>query len=328
MPLALPLPPRLPSHRRSRLRLPKSVGRSRKKRKRFSKKTATTTIWARASYNFGISVFLTPLKYHTLISFTAPCARNKSLSLTPLFSTARKGISLFQPITSLPPPTENTFPSCRRRDAATTTSSPYLTSLGSPTKVAPSYNNLKVSATKIPTYIPALQPTPRTIPDGRIPAKFHDGKSDLDPTEWKPADPTIAGGKSPTQPGEWKPKLTHRSSSEASSYLSKFHHSSESLTSKRRPMVGHSGMTVSSRSIPGLSDTPTASTSSEESLSGTPYEFVGRSALSMPVRPANIASGGINASNDLTYEKKRVRTSLGSASGSLKKLLENTAGGM
>jgi len=132
-------------------------------------------------------------------------------------------------------------------------------------------------------------------------------------------------GKSPTK--EWKPKLPHRPSSEAFSYLSKFHRSSDSLASKRRPMLGH-GRTVS-RTTPSLSHTPTASTSSEESLlAGTPYEFVG---ASLPVMSTTQVSEGVqmgNDSGDLTYEKKFVAASLGSAAGSLKKLLGTTAGGM
>lgn len=153
---------------------------------------------------------------------------------------------------------------------------------------------------------------------------LHDGKSDLDPTEWKPAETTRTERRSPTKSGEWKPKLPHRPSSEASSFLGKFHRSSDSLASKRRPMIGHGRSTVSNRTTPSLSHTPTASTSSEESLAGTPYEFVVRPALSMPSTSAAQVSKGIDVTkdrNDLTYEKKHVGTNLGSASGSLKKLL-------
>lgn len=174
---------------------------------------------------------------------------------------------------------------------------------------------------RIPTYVPRLQPTPRTAPAGRIPAKFHDGKSDLDPTEWKPAELGVNAGRSPTKSGEWRPKLAHRPSSEATSYLSKFHSSSDSLNSKRRPLIGHGRTTVSSRSTPGLSHTPNASTSSEESLTGTPYEFVARPALSMPATSATKASVACNDGDDLTYEKKHIGTSMSSATGSLKKLL-------
>ena len=224
------------------------------------------------------------------------------------------------------PPVDSVSSSCRRRDADTPATYPYhFDSLRSPTKLASSYDYTDPEGTKIPTYVPALQPTPRTIPDGRIPAKFHEGKSDIDPTEWKPAEPSVAEGKSPTKTGEWKPKLSHRPSSEAASFLNKFHASSDSLASKRRPLTGHGRATVSSRSIPGLSHTPTASTSSEESLSGTPYEFVARPALSLPAASTKKATIGKMGGNDFTYEKKHIPASLASASGSLKKLLGNTA---
>jgi hypothetical protein len=181
---------------------------------------------------------------------------------------------------------------------------------------------------RIPTYVPRAQCTPRSFHDDRIPPKAHDGKSDLDPTEWKPAEPCDTERKSPGK--EWKPKLVHHPSSEAFSYLSKFHRSTESLASKRRPALGHGRST--SRTTPSLSHTPTASTSSEESLAGTPYEYVGRPAISMPtVSTTTSASEGINVikdANDLTYEKKHVGASLGSATGSLKKLLGTAAAGM
>ena len=124
---------------------------------------------------------------------------------------------------------------------------------------------------------------------------------------------------------EWKPRLPDRPSNEAFSYLSKFHRSSDSLYSKRRPALGHGRSTLSSRTTPSLSHTPTASTSSEESLSGTPYEFVARPALSAPTTTTSRCTDGrkpARIENDrLTYEKKSVATSLSSASGSLKKLL-------
>ena len=225
----------------------------------------------------------------------------------------------------------NRDPSCRRRDSVAPATNPYL-SLASPTKMVPSaYSDDIVDplGSKVPTYVAAMQPTPRLTQDARIPPPMaHDGKSDLDPTEWKPAETTLMEIKSP--PGakavERKPKLPHYPSSEAFAYLSKFHRSSDSLYSKRRPALGHGRSTISSRTTPSLSHTPTASTSSEESLSGTPYEFVARPALSMPTTTtSHCTEGGKLAQaedDDLTYEKKFVVTSLGSAAtGSLKKLL-------
>lgn len=219
--------------------------------------------------------------------------------------------------------------SCRRRDSVLPTANPYL-SLASPTKmVPPAYSEDMDNpfGSKIPTYVAAMQPTPRPTSESWIPPMAHDGKSDLDPTEWKPAEPTLTESKSPPSPkaGEWKPKLPHRPSSEAFSYLSKFHRSSDSLYSKRRPALCHGRSTISSRTTPSLSHTPTASTSSEESLSGTPYEFIARPALSMPTTTTSRGTEGGKLvqveHGDLTYDKKFVGMSLGSATGSLKKLL-------
>lgn len=222
--------------------------------------------------------------------------------------------------------------SCRRRDSMVPATNPYL-GLASPTNTAPSASFADIDdpcGSKIPTYVAAMQPTPRPKGEARIPPLAHDGKSDLDPTEWKPAEPNLSESKSPpgAKTAEWKPKLSHAPSSEAFSYLSKFHRSSDSLYSKRRPVLGHGLSAVSSRTTPSLSHTPTASTSSEESLSGTPYEFVARPALSMPTTTAcgRIEGGKLPqvGDDDFTYEKKVVGTSLGSATGSLKRFLKTS----
>ena len=89
-------------------------------------------------------------------------------------------------------------------------------------------------------------------------------------------------------------------------------------------MIGHGSTTVSTPSTPRLSHTPTASTSSGESLSGTPYEFVVHPTAGMPVATALKQSEGVEAGKDLTYEKKHVGASLISATGSLKKLLDTS----
>ncbi|CAF9933009.1 hypothetical protein IMSHALPRED_009036 [Imshaugia aleurites] len=220
--------------------------------------------------------------------------------------------------------------SCRRRDSVIPPTNPYL-SLASPTRMVLSTFSDDMDdpfGSKIPTYVAAMRPTPRSTRDARIPPMAHDGKSDLDPTEWKPAEPTLMESKSPPGPkaGEWKPKLPHRPTSEAFSYLSKFHRSSDSLHLKHRPALAHGRCTTSSHATPSLSHTPTASsTSSEESLSGTPYEFVARPALSMPTTTTSRCTEGGKVAqiedDDLSYEKKSVGRSLGSATGSLKKLL-------
>ena len=172
----------------------------------------------------------------------------------------------------------------------------------------------------------------------RIPPLEHDGKSDLDPSEWKP-------------------HLSHRPSSEAFRFLSLFHRSSATLTPTRRPAL-QSRNTVASVAIttPSLSHTPTTSTSSDESLAGTPYDFATRpllprldpkystsagtksvdlvtphvpSAFSVPndigtdVKPIlKVKSWDGLTVADVTFEKKWVLGSTGPAAGSLKKLLE------
>lgn len=217
--------------------------------------------------------------------------------------------------------------SCRRRDSFVPTTNLYL-NLMSPTEIGPSAHsdsNFDLSGSRSPAHVAAMQPTPRPTSDARIPPVAHNGKSDLDPTEWKPAEPTLMESKSPPSPKDGKPKLPLRTGNEAFSYLSKFHRSNDSLSSKRRPTLGHDRSTLSSRTAPSLSHTPTASTSSEESLSGTPYEFVARPTLSMPTttnsRCTKRGKLALAEDDDLTYEKKFVGTNLGSATGSLKKLL-------
>ncbi|KAL9595467.1 MAG: hypothetical protein Q9219_006427 [cf. Caloplaca sp. 3 TL-2023] len=168
-------------------------------------------------------------------------------------------------------------------------------------------------------------PTPRPMRSARIPPKAHEGKSDLDPTEWKP-------------------KLPHRPNSDAFKYLGQFHRTSPTTSwSPRRPAAIHA-QTMSSVPLtaPSLSATPSASSTSSSggSVAGTPYDFVDRplmhpnatavksvdlvipqlpSAFSVPAKPAERtkvaikvtglpatarASENIAFGNDLNYEKK------------------------
>lgn len=62
-------------------------------------------------------------------------------------------------------------PSCRRRDSVVPTTNTYL-SLASPTKMVPSAYSDDIDdpfGSKIPTYVAAMQPTPRPTSDARIP---------------------------------------------------------------------------------------------------------------------------------------------------------------
>lgn len=217
--------------------------------------------------------------------------------------------------------------SCRRRDASTPATNPYLSlALANPDHIPPQHPTLSdLFGETIPTYVPALQPTPPSFPDARIHPVDHEGKSDLDPTEWKPAELELGVDKSEenVQSNVRKPRLQHRPSSEAFNFLSRFHTSSD--RSKRCTGLGQKQSTIT-RGTPSLSHTPT---SSEESLVGTPYEFVTRPAISMPTTSAasHVITGdkAPKAGEVLNYEKQVVGSGLGGASGSLKRLLGTRA---
>ncbi|KAL8999093.1 MAG: hypothetical protein Q9169_001981 [Polycauliona sp. 2 TL-2023] len=132
-----------------------------------------------------------------------------------------------------------------------------------------------------PPLVPRAVPTPRPGPSARIPPEAHEGKSDLDPTEWKP-------------------KLAHRPTSDASKYLSQFHRTPPSYGSPRRgsphrPAALHAQTMYSvPTNAPSLSATPSASSTSSEddSVAGTPYDFGNRP--SMPTRPNPVHSRSVN----------------------------------
>lgn len=201
----------------------------------------------------------------------------------------------------------------------------------------------------LPDPIPRLQPTTSaSIKEARIPPNFHEGASDLDPTEWKPAEPVPGstdvplktgnstpvmsagrispfGGSSTSLGSSWKPKLHHRPSSAASTYLSQFHRSSDSLKSIKRQSARATSSFIA-HPTPGLTDSPTVSSpGSEESLSSTPYELVMRPrAVSRPTT-AVTTSPTEEADIEICYEKQTftsvIDSDLRSASGSLKELL-------
>ncbi|KAL8704184.1 MAG: hypothetical protein Q9201_002645 [Fulgogasparrea decipioides] len=177
-------------------------------------------------------------------------------------------------------------------------------------------------------------PTPRPMLSARIPPVAHEGKSDLDPTEWKP-------------------KTIHHPTSDASKYLSQFHRTPPTYGNPRRPSPVHAGaihaqsMTSVPMAAPSLSATPSASsTSSGDSIAGTPYDFANRpmtmdrrptsaaiksvdlvtpkklSAYSVPTKPTTAVSETMGLSSDLSYEKKlRVFDCHGPGVGSLTTLL-------
>ncbi|KAL8858467.1 MAG: hypothetical protein Q9178_004965 [Gyalolechia marmorata] len=133
---------------------------------------------------------------------------------------------------------------------------------------------------KKPSLVPRAVPTPLPASSARIPPEAHEGRSDLDPTEWKP-------------------KLSHYPSSDASMYLSQFHRTPPAYGSPRhgshhRPAALHTETVDSvSMNAPSLSATPSASsTSSGDSIAGTPYDFSKRP--SVHGRPDPVHSKSVN----------------------------------
>ena len=240
-----------------------------------------------------------------------------------------------------------TMCSCRRKDSVQSQSSSSY-----PTHAHHTLSLRLKEDPSDPRTIKARGVAPRPLPfsqiisAARIPSLDHDGKQDLDPTEWKPAERKL---------GSWKPKLTHRPSSEAFEYLSKFHRSSPTLNEGRRLQVRVRSSASVALTAPSLSHTPSANSSSEESLAGTPYEFVtppfvaragaaysdssAENSLEMRTPMAAVlaapeaggkpekaiekgcATSGSVALGNLSYEKKNVGGTSGPAAGSLQKLL-------
>ncbi|KAL9104972.1 MAG: hypothetical protein Q9163_000144 [Psora crenata] len=185
-----------------------------------------------------------------------------------------------------------------------------------------------------------MQPTPAPRRDARIPPKSHDGKPDLDPTEWKPSEPesdsdndhTAKPGSMNSQGGmAGRPKMQSRDTrSEGFVHLSRLHRSAESAPAKRRPGTG---------ATPPLSHASTVTASSpstDDSLAGTPYSFINNPPVSVPTTPITtvatattgpeVALAGLSLKTNvelrgIDYGKKTIAPGSRSARGSLKKLL-------
>ncbi|KAL8968469.1 MAG: hypothetical protein Q9183_002447 [Haloplaca sp. 2 TL-2023] len=234
---------------------------------------------------------------------------------------------------------------CKRMDAEHVSDYQTYTSLHSPTS---SEEDEALGSKKAPLVKRAV-PTPRPMLSARIPPDAHEGKSDLDPTEWKPSDPYFRG---------WKPKLSHRPSSDASKYLGQFHRTPPNYESPRR-LSPSRPVAVQARTLgsvpmaaPSLSATPsTSSTSSGDSVAASPYDFGNHaidhrrpmtstatksidlvtpkkltSARSVPAKPTITVNGSVSEdmslSGDLSYEKNwKIFDPRGPGSGSLSSLL-------
>ncbi|KAL8731439.1 MAG: hypothetical protein Q9166_003414 [cf. Caloplaca sp. 2 TL-2023] len=236
---------------------------------------------------------------------------------------------------------------CKRIDAQHVTDYDSYLPMSSP--VSSELDDIDFFGSKEPRIVARAIPTPRPILSARIPPEAHEGKSDLDPTEWKP-------------------KLVHRPTSDASKYLSQFHRTPPAYGSPRRGSP-HRPAAVSAQTMnsvllnaPSLSATPSASsTSSGDSSAGTPYDFVNHrpnpvhsksvnlvtpqkapTAYSVPAKPtaggqkltlgvsdlsALALSDNVGLSSDLSYEKKcnMAASYRGLGTGSLTRMLGGTS---
>ena len=228
---------------------------------------------------------------------------------------------------------------CRRMDALPSPN-PYPLSLRASHKSSGSIPTiLDPLGLSLPRYVPALQPTPRYYKDARIPPKHHNGKSDLDPTEWKPAETSTSDDdddhgpykskSSGSRVGSGRPGPQSREPSEALLYLSKHHSTNSSLPSKssrrRLPATG--------RTTPSLTASSSSSLASNSgtSLADGAYSFVSPPPVSVPTTSVTAMESVVNGmetfelgGEGLEYEKMNVRKGGKSAArGSLKKLLGN-----
>ncbi|KAL8816350.1 MAG: hypothetical protein Q9223_004619 [Gallowayella weberi] len=168
---------------------------------------------------------------------------------------------------------------CKRIDAQHV--SDYSSYVPMTSSVGNEPDDLDALGSKKPLLVPRAIPTPGPTASARIPPEAHEGKSDLDPTEWKP-------------------KLVHRTSSEASKYLGQFHRTPPAYGSPRRGSpyrpAATSTQTMSSvpMNAPSLSATPSASStsSSGDSIAGTPSDS--DNYLWMHRRPNPVHSKSVN----------------------------------
>lgn len=199
------------------------------------------------------------------------------------------------------PSTDVKTHSCRRKDSR----KPLSASLITTTSMTPS-TSPPASPPMSPRSIAPMTAS-RTpivpVPSIRIPPEFHDAKTDLDPTEWKP--------KISTSPSRISSSLA---SSEAWRYLSQFHGGDEAMFPARRAGAGHrstsslSTLTSTNGTVPGLIHTPSTVASS---FSSTASDDVGNAdSVHRPLPPRHnpFYSGGANATKGLDLVVPHVET--------------------
>lgn len=202
----------------------------------------------------------------------APCARDRSLFQTVLFSTAAKGEFAHSLRTRTP---THGHSSCRRKDSckplsASLSSMSSMSSMSTMTSTTPPTSPPLSPRTIVPPMTPTRAPS-NPSPSIRTSPNTHDARSNLDPTEWQPV---ILSNKRTNS-------CTSLATSDAWNYLSQFHGGTEPLL--RRPgsihrstaslpaLVGGVGtVTNSDHAVPSLTHTP----SMASSVSSTASEYL------------------------------------------------------
>ncbi|KAF7714518.1 Uncharacterized protein PECH_008407 [Penicillium ucsense] len=181
--------------------------------------------------------------------------------------------------------------SCRRKDSA----KPLSASLSPTASFSTNYNHHHHSSSPYsnthltPVTMPASPPTspslsPRTIvapmtptrvlsstsasvPTIRIPATFHEAKSDLDPTEWKP----VLGSRT-TSAASMTSTTSSLATSDAWGYLSHFHGGASAMLTRRTHRSTASLSGLEGVPTPSLTHTPSVASSVSSAASSDGHE--------------------------------------------------------
>lgn len=153
--------------------------------------------------------------------------------------------------------------SCRRKDSHKPLSASFTSNNTMPSSTTPPASPPLSPRTIVPPMTPTRVPITSTLAT-RIQGEFHDSKTDLDPSEWKPVIRMGPGGS------------TSMVSSEAWQYLSQFHSGSAPVPMRRsradhRSSTSLSTFTDSAGAPPSLTHTPSTAASSFSSNASEGY---------------------------------------------------------
>ena len=212
---------------------------------------------------------------------------------------------------------------CKRMDGIHSTTASYsYDPLSTPYMMKEKYPTiLDPLGLSLPRYVPALKPTPPYQTDLRIPPKLHNARPDLDPTEWKPAEPSD----SDDNPGGTSPINNESARQKALPSKGNLYDSPRTAQRARAalPSLSHASTATASSTF----------SSSDSSHSESQYSLVsgsksGKSTVASATSTLGMDGLRLSGEGQLDYQKRVVVPSKRSsaASGSLKKLLAGDHG--